>query len=113
MKRTIWLAASLGLIAVTAGCGPTIGDACTTNADCLGKVCLGTEYAPGGYCSQSCMMTGTSTCPTGTACVADALGKDSPGCMRSCTTNAECRTGYVCSNKKAATSSYCVGPAEI
>ena len=69
-----------------------IGTRCTTTIDCGGdprSACqtdAGDGY-PGGYCfMEPC--DDIQTCPPGATCV--ALGGESPGCFKSCTTDAEC-----------------------
>ena len=95
-----------------AACGSTIGDPCTTNSECMDQICLNTDYAPGGYCSKGCN-DDVYSCPTGSTCVHDALGHGTPGCMRTCKTDKECRTSYLCRTQRDSTSPVCVGPAEI
>ena len=84
--------------ALWAGCGPTIGDPCTTGAECgTDAVCINRDYSPGGYCSVACRVDETvKTCPTGAVCVRDALGKNAPACFRKCNRQADCRNGYTC-----------------
>lgn len=99
---TLWLSA----------CGPTIGDPCTTDAECGPGVCLNRDFTPGGACSLACAVGGAA-CPSGTVCVRDALGKDRAGCLRSCAAQAECRGGYVCKVEKDSATPICVGPQGI
>jgi hypothetical protein len=82
-----------------------IGTRCSTTIDCGGdprSACqteAGDGY-PGGYCfMEPC--DDIQTCPPGATCV--ALGGESPGCFKSCTTDAECvrtpastKEHYVC-----------------
>jgi hypothetical protein len=89
------LAITLGLAGILAGCGPTIGDPCTTAADCSGVLCLNVA-SPGGYCTAPCNVTEATSCPTGSVCVRDALAKNSPACFRLCNRPSECRSGYTC-----------------
>ena len=91
-----------------AGCGPTMGDPCTTNKECGPGVCLQRDFTPGGYCSLGC-----GSCPTGSVCVKEALGKDTPGCMRSCLKQSDCRDGYVCRLERDSETAICVGPQGI
>lgn len=100
------------LLAGLSACGPTIGDPCTTSQECGAGVCLNRDFAPGGYCSLDCALGGTA-CPAGTICVADAVGKDKPGCMRTCRQQTECRSGYVCKTEKNSSEPICVGPQGI
>ena len=87
----------------TGRCSPdgkvnTIGGPCTTTTDC-GKdsrsACLteaGDNY-PGGYCGME-PCDDIQLCPTGATCV--AIGGETPGCLKSCTEDKDCRSGYVC-----------------
>lgn len=102
----------LALLAVT-GCGPTVGDACTTTSECGGSTCINRDFTPGGYCSQACSVGAANTCPAGTLCVHEALGKNTAGCMRACSADKECRNGYVCRFAKDSTGTVCIGPAGI
>ena len=97
------------LVALLTGCGPTIGDPCTTANECAGALCVNRDYAPGGYCSQACRLDQANSCPTGSICVRDALGKNSPACFRTCNLKAECRSGYVCRSENGS-ANICVGP---
>lgn len=95
---------------VFAGCGATIGDACTTSRDCGSGQCLNRDFTPGGYCSVGCSDRG---CPAGSVCVEDAIGRDVSGCLRSCRSNAECREGYLCKTEKNSSTPVCVGPEGV
>ncbi len=98
------------LAIAAAGCGPTVGDPCTTAADCLGKACLNSAGAPGGYCSVQCSMDGTTMpCPTGTVCVREALGSGTHGCMRACNTARDCRATYRCERERGSELPVCTG----
>ncbi len=93
---------------LTVACGPVMGDPCSANSQCGPGVCLQRDFTPGGYCSQTC-----GTCPTGSVCVADALGKDTPGCMKTCGKESDCREGYLCRVEHGSQVAICVGPAGI
>ena len=70
----------------TSDCGTDSRSACQTAA--------GDQY-PGGYCfMEPC--NDVSVCPPGATCV--ALGGESPGCFKSCVSDADCRgsENYVC-----------------
>ena len=95
-----------------AACGPTIGDACTTERDCGLGLCLNRDFTPGGACSLACAVGGAA-CPAGSVCVDAAIGKDSPGCLRSCRSAMDCRGGYVCKTEKNSATPVCVGPEGI
>jgi len=93
--------------AVLAACGPTVGDACTTDKDCGHGVCLQGASSPGGYCSLACQGAGSSGCPNGSAC--DRSGNEpSPVCRLTCTTSQDCRSGYTCTGTQGSTR-VCVG----
>lgn len=94
-----------------AGCGATVGDACTTSADCGGAICPTEDWAPGGYCTRECNR-GAPTCPVGTVCVDEALGKNRDGCMRECFSVRDCRNGYTCRSIRGS-GSVCVGPSGL
>lgn len=101
---------ALFALALTA-CGPTIGDACTTSADCGGSTCLNQDFAPGGYCTTTCS-AGGHDCPTGSVCVRDALGKNADSCFRTCSGANDCRSGYAC-RSTLGSPLICVGPAGL
>ena len=90
-----------------AGCGPTVGDPCTTSVDCGGALCINLDYAKGGYCSAAC--DDKTGCPTGTTCLKHALGQGSNACFRLCSRQAECRNGYACRSVEGSPS-VCIGP---
>lgn len=101
------------VLILLAGCGATVGDPCTTTKECGGAVCLNRDFTPGGYCSVACSLGANSGCPAGSICVDDALGRDTPGCLRSCRSAADCRQGYVCKTEKSSSTPVCVGPEGI
>lgn len=102
------LAIALAILSV--GCGPTIGDPCTTSTDCgAGVLCVNRDYSPGGYCTISCKLDeGSAPCPTGSVCVRDALAKNSAACFRLCNKQSECRNGYACRTVNGS-ANICVG----
>jgi hypothetical protein len=100
----------VSLVLVVGACGPTIGDPCTTPHDCANGTCLTQDYAPGGSCSLACTVGASNTCPAGTLCVTNAIGKNAPGCMRSCTADKDCRLGYVCLTQNGSATPICIGP---
>jgi hypothetical protein len=104
------LAIILGL--TLAGCGPTIGDPCTTAADCLGAICINRGFAPGGYCSATCNLDDARGCPLGSVCVRDALGRNAHSCFLTCQGVNGCRGGYNCQSVNGS-SPVCVGPGGI
>ncbi len=91
-----------------AACGPTIGDACTTSSDCGVGTCLNRAYAPGGLCTQSCVVGG-DTCPSGSTCVRGAIDGDLAGCLRSCRGDSDCRAGYTCRTERESVTQVCTG----
>lgn len=101
----------LGLVGLV-GCGPTIGDPCTTNTDCgPGVLCINKDYSPGGYCTISCkLQEPNDTCPTGSTCVKDGLGRNTAACFRMCNRQTDCRNGYACRPVNGSVN-ICVGAA--
>lgn len=98
-------------LALLAGCQPQIGDDCRRDLECsqLGDRMCDTSQ-PGGYCTiANCTPT---SCPAGQAiCVAfnnepssvpgcRNVGRTSPYvrnfCMKNCSEDSDCRSGYVC-----------------
>lgn len=71
-----------------------IGRPCTADADCGGGDVRCYLGAPGGYCSFFC--AGDAECPTGSICAPMPLSRVSGMCMKSCSTAADCRSGYAC-----------------
>lgn len=106
---------ALCVLGLSAACGPTIGDACTLPAECgTGASCINRDFTPGGYCSLACTFGNNATCPRGSVCVKDALGKGAAGCMRTCRQATDCRSSaYICQFAKDSTSTVCIGPAGI
>jgi hypothetical protein len=87
------------------GCGTlvTLGEPCTTRADCppsnscFLKAPSGTVEVPGGFCSTGCLSEGsTRECPGGTICT--FFGDSNLICAPTCTTDAQCRAEYVCAD---------------
>ena len=107
----LWMAVGLGALAL--GCGSSVADPCTTEADCGGQICLNKNYAPGGYCSKPCTPGVEESCPGGTVCVRDIIAKDQPGCLRSCTGPSDCRKGYGCEVIRESSRAVCIGPEGI
>ncbi len=94
------------------GCGPSVGDPCTIANECGNGVCLNQGFAPGGYCSKPCTPGEAYSCPAGTECVKDGLGKNEHRCFRTCQQTAECRPGYACRSSKGS-GPICVGPGGL
>jgi hypothetical protein len=105
--RWLFLSCALGVAGL--GCGPTIGDPCTTTSECGAGLCLNRPFAPGGVCTIAC----TTSCPQGTTCINNVLGANQPGCMRTCQSARDCRTGYVCRAEQGNAQTICVGPEGI
>src|SRR5690348_4789863 len=77
------------------GMKQAIGAACSADADCSSGTCLTPDKFPaypGGYCSQRAC---TTTCPAESFCVTGAAAMGS-ACLKLCTTQADCRSGYSC-----------------
>lgn len=108
MTRLTFALATLLLTA----CGPVIGDPCTVNTDCGSAVCMNKSFAPGGLCSLACTVGGTA-CPAGSTCVKGVIDGDTPGCLRTCTKDEECRSGYVCRVENDSLAKVCVGTAGL
>lgn len=104
---------TLALVFAFSGCGPTVGDPCTTARECGNNICLNAAGQPGGYCTQTCKLDDGRSCPSGTLCVRDGASRDNPSCFRICRSAADCRTGYVCRTEKDSPSPVCIGPAGI
>ncbi len=110
MQRSafLWL---LGVLGTLSACSPKIGDSCTVHTDCSAagdRLCDPTF--PGGYCTIfNCE---PSKCPSDSVCVAynvsvaAAPGCNDPAdnrlertfCMASCSSDGDCRGGYVCAD---------------
>ncbi len=80
----------------------TVGQACTSNAQCpLGPYaqCYTEAFGlPDGYCTISCD-TGQGTCTGDSQCLdAQGIGKF---CADTCTSNLDCRSGYTCQDPLA------------
>ncbi|MFT3706623.1 MAG: hypothetical protein QM817_03050 [Archangium sp.] len=108
MRRTLLL---LALGTLTA-CGPIIGDPCTVNTECGKGVCLNAAFAPGGVCSLACTVGGPA-CPAGSVCVTHVIDTDTPGCLRTCARDSDCREGYVCRVERESATPVCVGTAGV
>ncbi len=99
------------------GCTPSgtgsggVGDPCTSVADCSGgqnAVCVPAAGGmPGGYCTVTCGSAGTS-CPSGSHC---GFGTAGSVCVKSCTSTADCRSGYTCSDWDGDGTPECVASA--
>lgn len=97
-----------------AGCSPDIGAACTQSIDCSqqgDRTCDTTM--PGGYCTvPNCQ---PDTCPSEAACIgfrqfpSTVLACQDPNdtrmlrtfCMLRCSSDSDCRSGYVCGDANA------------
>lgn len=114
LSRVARLALALGALAL-GGCTPSIGDKCALSTDCAAngtRLCDTTQ--PGGYCTvYNCV---GDDCPTESICVlfpAAAPGCDPDDrrfpprngrslCLLACTSDTECRAGYVCADPASA-----------
>ncbi len=83
---------SLVAVALAAtACGTSIGDECSTNADCpAGSYC--DRAMPDGMCTISNCRP--SHCPDGSICVEFYNGERF--CMPTCGSDGDCREGYSC-----------------
>lgn len=98
LPRFFARAASVGLLALLAACRPQIGDSCFQSAECSpdGRELRACDTTmPDGYCTVG--NCGADTCADEASCVSFRDG-DLTFCMRSCTSDEECRTddGYAC-----------------
>jgi hypothetical protein len=89
-------------MACAAGAGAA-GEMCTANNQCAANMndpfCF-TEAVwglPDGYCTQFCDLM-NDDCPSGAACVYQGLSQTNGFCFDLCTTDADCRAGYQCSD---------------
>ena len=90
----------------TAETGRVDGEACESDANCRSGFCAPDPDWPGGYCT-------TVDCNTREDCQSDGQnnacllpGRGSNFCVRLCTSNDECREGYVCQGLSQ-TEGYC------
>jgi hypothetical protein len=97
------LVAALGLAACSANVTVPVGGACSLDDACATGFCIRDTDAAGkrtpwsdGYCSGNCA---NNACPQGT-CLAMADGNSY--CLASCSSDADCRLGYVCAKAVAA-----------
>ena len=106
----------LGLIALVAGCTPSIGDQCVLSTDCStrgDRLCDTSQ--PAGYCTQ--FNCSKNSCPDQAVCV--LFNAAVPGCsyddrsggygsriarsfcVKMCANNGDCRGGYICADPHA------------
>jgi hypothetical protein len=112
VRDSKWLAAA-ALLGLLSGCTPSIGDKCVLSTDCStrgDRLCDTSQ--PDGYCTQfNCAKNG---CPNNAACV--LFNANVPGCgyddraggygsriarsfcVAQCSSNSDCRGGYICAN---------------
>lgn len=108
--------AVFGLIAGIVACTPEIGDTCVVSTDCSirgDRLCDISQ--PGGYCTQlNCQR---NNCADEAACIlfssaVPGCGYDDRSgpfgsriarsfCMAKCSSNGDCRTGYVCADPRS------------
>lgn len=83
--------AAIGVVLLTAGCAPSVGDSCETSSECpAGAICDVT--APGGYCTiDGC---DSMSCPDGSVCV--EFDEEESFCLEYCESTNECRRDYTC-----------------
>jgi hypothetical protein len=82
-----------------------IGQPCTMHTQCVASAgknnpfCFDPINYPNGYCSHFCDPTVMGDCGANAICVPNGPNAENV-CMRTCTTNAQCRTaeGYTCQN---------------
>ena len=111
LRRMIGL--TILVVALLSGCGATVGDPCTTASDCSNQLCINQPWTLGGYCSKACTAGDDTTCPSGSTCIANGNGHNSPACFRVCNTVRDCRGGYSCLQPSNNSKMICVGPEGI
>lgn len=111
LRRIIGWAIPLAVL--LSGCGATVGDACTTAADCGNQLCINQAWTLGGYCSKACTPGDDATCPAGSTCIPNGNGHNSPACFRVCNNVRDCRAGYACLQVSGNSKMICVGPGGI
>jgi hypothetical protein len=85
--------------------GAPIGAACSTDGECAGSAICGTNW-PGGYCLMTC--TGAaSVCPTNSLCTR-LTGLNDSYCFDTCSTDRDCRGGYVCNPVNGSNKGVCL-----
>jgi hypothetical protein len=110
---SFWLAIGIALVAIFfgMGCTPQVGDSCQLSTDCgtTGNLVCDTSQFEG-YCTLlDCV---PEQCPNDAACV--LFNASEPGCgyddrtqgsplsqqlcMKTCSSNSDCRLGYVCAS---------------
>jgi hypothetical protein len=105
--RGLLAVAGVAIAAAIWACGPTVGDACTTAAECGLGTCLQGPGTPGGYCSRGCSEMGR--CPSGSACIAGAGAGGADSCLLLCAAEDDCRSGYRCRVLDAGLPPVCAG----
>jgi hypothetical protein len=92
--------------------GDVVGGPCTLSGDCdedEGSLCLSDQSFPGGTCTQRCEVA--DDCPDDTTCIRKTSGI----CLLNCTSDGDCRSGYVCAAQPkidgSSDAGVCLGPA--
>ncbi|WP_437286988.1 hypothetical protein [Sorangium sp. So ce406] len=117
----------LGVSSLLAGCGPQIGDECTTSLDCVQQeqalFCDTTQ--PGGYCTifncepNGCF--GSSVCVAFNPVLDQACGAlenarwprfERTFCMATCDEDEDCRGGYACVPLRDVREAAAIAPGE-
>lgn len=94
--------AALAIILLAMGCAPQIGDACEANNDCpTGAVC--DRSVAGGFCTIRDCRPGD--CPSESVCA--RFDRHRAFCMRSCSSDDDCRDGHRCIDDEELDLSYC------
>lgn len=100
-RFVLWFVSAL-LVALSAGCSPSIGDSCSSSADCSvtgERIC--DLASPGGYCTVRGCESGT--CPDDSVCVEWRFSPDRTAvsyCMATCGGDGDCRGAYDCVNEE-------------
>jgi hypothetical protein len=79
----------------TTGQKLSVGSPCTMDSECGSAPFMCMLDHPGGYCMRNCDITkGDADCPSESVCQFDGTAGE---CHLKCDSQANCRTGYVCS----------------
>ena len=93
-------------VQANASMGPALADgavgrACAADAECPGGYCERLPAATSGHCTRVCNTE--DQCGAGGRCIALGLQSTDKRCLASCTEQAECRDGFICSGGLAGT----------
>ncbi len=89
--RALLMATLMLVTMLAAACSPEVGDECGSSQEC-GTIGLCDTASPGGYCTQT--PCETNSCPIEAVCV--EFENEQTYCMKRCSANGDCRSGYIC-----------------